>query len=104
MSDLLERTRAFTGAASSDLEYLSECLEAARARITCHVGDAAVPGPVLEQAIMQVAGNLWARRVGKQDLAAFSDGTLMANPARPALDPLTPARLMLAPWLGVGIA
>lgn len=100
----LDQLRAFTGAAASDTEYLTACLAAATERVTRHVGAREVPGPVLDQAVLEVAGNLWQRRVGKQDLAAFGDGTLIASPARPALDPLTPARALLAPWLGVGIA
>lgn len=103
MADV-NQLRAFTGAAASDSEYLSACLEAATERVNRHIGNCQVPGPVLNQAILEVAGNLWQRRVGKQDLAAFGDGTLIASPTRPALDPLTPARALLAPWLGVGIA
>jgi hypothetical protein len=54
---------------------------------------------------LQVAGNLWARRAQSAQ-PGLGEG-IESAPAyyRPALDPLTPARPILAPWLkGAGLA
>ncbi|MHA6528544.1 hypothetical protein ACX3T8_13055, partial [Corynebacterium pyruviciproducens] len=81
------------------------CIRDRTGTVERHIGTASVPEEVKDQAILQVAGNLWARRAQSAQ-PGLGEG-IESAPAyyRPALDPLTPARPILAPWLkGAGLA
>lgn len=100
----IEELAAYVQAAPEDTEYVQQCLDAAEDIISRHVGAHKVPAQVRDTAVLEVAANLYQRRTSRRDITHFGDANGLAPMSRPALDPLTPARPILAPWLGVGIA
>lgn len=94
----------YVRAADADMPRIRQLYEAATSMVGKLVGEADVPAPVLEQAVLATGANLFARRTTQTELGGYDNGLLQPIPQRPALDPLTPARNMLAPYLGPGIA
>lgn len=99
-ADLAQYVRA----ADVDMPRIVQLYEAATDMVGKLIGDAVVPAPVLEQAVLATGANLFARRTTQTELGGYDNGLLQPVPQRPALDPLTPARNMLAVYLGPGIA
>lgn len=98
--------RAYVKGNTADEDFLTQCAQAATERVTEAVGSATVPPAVLKTAMLEVAANLWNRRQNTLDAANLGDGS-DTTPAffRPALDPMTPARAILRPYLTrVGLA
>ena len=98
--------QTYVKAKTLDLDFLTECLFSAVDLISASYHVEALPAAVYAGATKQVAGNLYRRRAADLERANLGDDPGSA-PAmfRPALDPLTPVRPMLAPWKkGVGIA
>ncbi|WP_165217245.1 hypothetical protein [Schaalia sp. ZJ1691] len=87
-----------------DAAFVTECEQTASELVTRRVGGAAVPESVLHAAVMEVGANLFQRRISRTGQSSFTDPETMGNPHLPALDPLTPAWPLLAPYLGPGIA
>lgn len=100
----VEALKKYVNAVNADTEFLQQCVDGATHRIDQFIGSRSVPDVVRDQAIQEVAANLYQRRVGRRDINNFGDPGVVAPLSRPALDPLTPARPILKPWLGVGIA
>ena len=101
-----EDLRLYVKAKTAEESFLVECLTAANALIAAQYKVATVPAALLDNATKQVAGNLYRRRAADLERANLGDEP-GAAPAmfRPALDPLTPARPLLAPWKNsIGIA
>jgi hypothetical protein len=95
---------SYVHAAAGDAEFVAQCARSARARVAKEIGTATVPTDIAAQAVLEVGANLWARRLNARDQAAPGDTDTTPAFFRPALDPMTPARALLRPWLGVGIA
>ena len=95
---------SYVKASETDKEFVSSCLDAAEAMITEYIGTGTVPEQVRDQAVLQVASNIFLRRSGRRDITGFTTPDAAVLTQRPALDPLTPARPLLRPYLGVGIA
>lgn len=100
----VEDLKRYVKASDKDDEFVRSCLDAATDMISSHIGTASVPEEVRDQAILQTAANLFLRRTGRRDVTGFTTPDAMPLTQRPALDPLTPARPLLKPYLGVGIA
>lgn len=83
--------------------YLSECVTEATELVGKLAGDRlpTIPGPVADRAILEVAADLYHRRATRNGIAGFDDTEISAAPVRINRDPLTPARPILAPWIGV---
>ena len=99
-----EALAQYVRAPERDMARVGELYDAALDMVERLTGDAAVPSTVREQAVLATGANLYARRTAQTDLSGYDNGLLQPMPQRPALDPLTPARSMLAPYLGPGIA
>lgn len=104
-SNLLERLARYLSASPAD-PYLDECATQATALVHHHCGNRleAVPGPVLERAILEVAATLWHRRTALAGVAGFDDTDTTPAPVPAPRNPLANAYPLLRPWLGVGIA
>lgn len=94
----------YVRAADADMPRIKQLHAAATDLVERLVGAADVPTHVLEQAVLATGANLFARRTTQTELGGYDNGLMQPVPQRPALDPLTPARNMLAPYLGPGIA
>lgn len=83
--------------------YLGECVAEAAALVGNLAGDRlpTIPEPVANRAILEVAADLYHRRATRNGIAGFDDTEISASPVRINRDPLTPARPILAPWIGV---
>ena len=99
-----EALAQYVRAPDRDMDRVRELYDAATNMVGRLTGDADVPTPVLEQAVLATGANLYARRTTQTELGGYDNGLMQPVPQRPALDPLTPARNMLAPYLGPGIA
>lgn len=97
------RLAPFVGANQAD-SYITSCATEAVELVTHHVGKCDVPGSVLERAALEVGADLYHRRTARNGIAGFEDTEVGTSPIRINRDPLTPARPILAPWLGVPIA
>lgn len=94
----------YVRAADADMPRIRQLYDAATDMVGKLIGNSDVPAPVLDQAVLATGANLFARRTAQTELGGYDNGLLQPIPQRPALDPLTPARNMLAPYLGPGIA
>lgn len=99
-ADLAQYVRA----PERDMARVTEVYDAASDMVGRLVRDTTVPSAVKDQAVLATGANLYARRTSQTELGSYDNQLLQAVPQRPALDPLTPARAMLAPYLGPGIA
>lgn len=83
--------------------YLDECITEAVELVKKLAGDRLpiIPGPVADRAVLEVAADLYHRRATRNGIAGFDDTEISAAPVRINRDPLTPARPILAPWIGV---
>jgi len=94
----------YVGAPEGD-DYPAQCEQAARTLLSGLIGDQQVPDDVYQQALLEVGANLYQRREAVTGTTAWDSEAVSSTPWRPARDPLTPARGILAPYLGhVGIA
>lgn len=100
MATLAEYVRA----SSKDADYVADCEATAKIMVARLVGEATVPDEVVEQAELATGANLFSRRLNTTELNNYSNGLVQPIQQRPALDPLTPARGILAGHLGPGIA
>lgn len=94
----------YVKASQNDTEFVKSCLNSAEHMIDKYIGPASVPEEVRDQAVLQTGANLFLRRAGRRDITGFTTPEAAVMTQRPALDPLTPARPLLRPYLGVGIA
>lgn len=100
-SDMLMQ---YVGGDPSDEDFITQCANAARQRVSDYIGSHQVPADVLVAALCEVGANLFQRRQSMKDSAMLAEGDMSPSFYRPALDPLTPARAMLKPYLGAPIA
>lgn len=100
MATLAEYVRA----ADKDGAFVLACERAAEALVANLIGAAQVPDEVREHAVLATGANLYSRRLNQTELNNYANGLVQPLPQRPALDPLTPARGILAGHLGPGIA
>lgn len=94
----------YVRASDRDKGFVRETEARAAQLISDKVGAADVPESVLSAAILEVAANLYQRRVSSIGTTSYGDPETMGNPMRPALDPMTPAWPLLRPYLGPGLA
>lgn len=89
--------------APQDDPYLGACVTEATALVEKLAGDrlSTIPVPVADRAILEVSADLYHRRATRNGIAGFDDTEISASPVRINRDPLTPARPILAPWIGV---
>lgn len=80
---------------------LNDAWETGEALVTAFVAGATVPAPVLKQATLKTAAELFHQRSAPQGIAQFADQT--GAPVRTARDPLTGAYPLLRPFAGLGI-
>jgi hypothetical protein len=100
-----EKVRTYVRAAQADSEFITDVTARASAMIDGYIGEATVPPEARAQAALEVAANLYHRRATVQDHSAPTSTEAATAFFRPALDPLTPARPILAPYLQrVGLA
>lgn len=100
MATLAEYVRA----SAKDADYVADCEATAEVLVARLVGTAEVPVQVREHAVLATGANLFSRRLNTTELNNYSNGLVQPVQQRPALDPLTPARGILAGHLGPGIA
>lgn len=94
----------YVAADETDGDFIEHCARAARRRVTDYVADHVVPADIMIAAMLEVGANLFQRRQNSRDNAIIGEGDMTPAFYRPALDPLTPARAMLRPYLGPAIA
>lgn len=82
-------------------EGLSDAWDTAEALVGSYVGTRTVPEPVLKQATLKTASELFHQRSAPQGIAQFADQT--GAPVRTARDPLVGAYPLLRPYVGLGI-
>ena len=99
---LLERLASHVGATRTT-SHLPECLTEADAMIAHHIGKTEVPEVIRDRATLEVAADLFWRRHARNGIATFDGGDGL-EVLRIGLDPMASARVILAPYLGVGIA
>lgn len=95
---------AYVRGTDRDAAFIATCEAAAKSLVDTLVGTVDVPDSAREKAELATGANLYARRASVTELHGYQNGLPQPIPARPALDPLLPARHILAPWLGPGIA
>lgn len=95
---------AYVRADPRDSEFVQQCTDTATGMVERRIGEIDVPEAVRDQAILEVAANLYQRRQSAAGTRSFTDPEMLGNPHRPALDPMTPAGPILQPYLGPGIA
>lgn len=99
-----ETLAAYVLADPSDRGFVAQCVETATSLVDAKIARAAVPGEVRAAAILEVGANLFHRRQSSRDSATGIDADTGPSFFRPALDPMTPAWPLLAPYLtGPGI-
>lgn len=96
--------QTYVRANARDTAFVTQCEERAAHLVAKKIGDNTVPESVLSAAILEVAANLYQRRVSAIGTTNYADPETMGNPMRPALDPLTPAWPILRSYLGPGLA
>lgn len=84
--------------------YVTECEQAAAELVGNLIGTRPVPERVRELAELHTGANLYQQREATTDVASWSPDGVSTTPWRPARDPLTKARALLAPYLGPGVA
>lgn len=94
----------YVRASPKDSDYVADCAATAESLVAGLIGSADVPANVREHAVLAVGANLFSRRLNTTELNNYSNGLVQPIAQRPALDPLTPARGILAGHLGPGIA
>lgn len=95
---------AYTRADSREHSFVSSCAVQALQLVRDRIGGRDVPEAIEQAAALEVGANLYSRRMSAIGTPSYGDPELLGNPARPALDPLTPAYALLRPYLGPGIA
>lgn len=106
---LLDRLRAYvsSGAHSTggrDDDFLTSTLKEARALVTTEIGGAtSVPAEISDRAIIECASELYQRRAAPQGVTQFAAAGGDGAPVRVSRDPMGGARLILRPYLGLGI-
>ena len=96
--------QTYVRANDRDSVFVGECEARAAHLVADKIGSATVPKLVLSTAILEIAANLYQRRVSAIGTTNYTDPETMGNPMRPALDPFTPAWPILRPYLGPGLA
>lgn len=105
MDALAQALADYVLADPSDNEWVSQCAVSAQALVDSKIGGVPVPDEIRRSAILEVGANLFNRRSSSRDSGTGVDADTSPAFFRPALDPLTPAWPILAPYLrGVGIA
>ena len=101
MSVDVTRVREYVGASASDDEFIQRCINEAMALVTAYVNEVNVPVAVMDNAVTQVASELYNRRNAPSGIAQFAsfDGT----PQRVANDPLTSVYRLLNRYVTMGV-
>lgn len=96
-----ENLTAYVDADPSDGEYITECLDEAKALVNGLLGSAkeSVPNPVVDRATLSTAANLYYERQTKLGIIGIGGYDGDAQPVRAAKDPLSKARAILGPWV-----
>ncbi|WP_428639688.1 hypothetical protein [Schaalia sp.] len=104
-TSITEALAAYVLADPSDSEHVGACAQAATLLVDQKIASVRVPEEIRQAAILEVAANLFNRRASARDSATAVDADTAPAFFRPALDPMTPAWPLLAPYLtGPGIA
>lgn len=78
--------------------FIQGCLDSALAMTQRFIGTTSVPSAVIDQAVLQVASELFHRRSAPNGISQFAD--LSGNPVRVARDPMVAAYDILRPYVG----
>lgn len=96
---------AYVLADPSDFEHVGQCAQTATLLVDQKIAGVRIPEQIRRAAILEVGANLFNRRASARDSATAVDADTAPAFFRPALDPITPAWPLLAPYLkGTGIA
>lgn len=91
----------YVGAPAGD-PYVGKCWAQALQLVATYIGDAVVPEPVRQRAILEVGSELYHRRSAPNGVAQFA--ALDGAPVRVARDPMVGAYPILARYVGGGFA
>jgi hypothetical protein len=99
MAVTVEQFRSYVGTKEVS-SFVDGCLASANQHVAKFVGNAKVPGDVLDQAVLSCASELFHRRNAPNGVAQFAD---LGTTVRIAKDPMTAAYQMLLPFVGPGL-
>jgi len=99
MAVTVEQFRSYVGTKEVS-SFVDGCLASANQFVAKFVGNAKVPGDVLDQAVLSCASELFHRRSAPNGVAQFAD---LGTTVRIAKDPMTAAYQMLLPFVGPGL-
>ncbi|WP_297587725.1 hypothetical protein [uncultured Mobiluncus sp.] len=91
------------GGTSAPAEVLTQVITEAEAMVTAIIGAQKIPEVITDRAILETAADLYGHRSAPNGIKAFGDLD-GASPVRIRLDPLAPAKAILAPFLKVVMA
>jgi len=99
MAVTVEQFRSYVGTKEVS-SFVDGCLASGNQFVAKFVGNAKVPGDVLDQAVLSCASELFHRRSAPNGVAQFAD---LGTTVRIAKDPMTAAYQMLLPFVGPGL-
>ncbi|GAA4155928.1 hypothetical protein GCM10022286_05580 [Gryllotalpicola daejeonensis] len=92
----------YLGVPDSEDAFVDTCLTRAQTFVGEMVGTRTVPGDVLDQAVTEMAAELYNRKNVKNGVVQFADLSGSSGAVRQARDPRIAARAVLRPYLGAG--
>jgi hypothetical protein len=98
----LEDLRAYVGATARDDADLTRALATGVALVDRLIGAATVPAPVVEQAYLVAASEVFQRKSAPMGISQFA--TADGAPMRVNRDPMVSVLPILAPFIGPGVA
>jgi hypothetical protein len=100
MAVTVAQLQAYVGTKETG-DFIQGCLSSANALIRNYVGNKDVPVSVLDQAMLNLASELFHRRQAPFGSSQFADGT--GAPVRVARDPMTSTYPLLLPFVGIAV-
>lgn len=100
MAVTLEEFQAYVG--TDETDFPQDCLTTGHALVTRYIGEVTgVPTHIHDQAVLNVASELFHRRSAPMGIAQFA--TNDGAPTRVARDPMITAYPILLPYVGYGV-
>ena len=81
--------------------FITGCLDSAKSMVLRFIGRGSVPATITDQAVLQVASELFHRRSAPNGITQFAD--LTGNAVRIARDPMVAAYDLLRPYVGYAV-
>lgn len=100
MTVTVEQLQNYVGTKETG-DFIQGCLDSSVLMVRRFVGSESVPSTVMDQAVLQVASELFHRRSAPNGISQFAD--LTGNAIRIARDPMVAAYDLLRPYVGYAV-